>query len=127
MDLGRLRHLLSTCKEEHEQCRFVPLAKVRKYRFKDDTFLIDVQRNCLVEAPSDAEFIALSYVWGTAAMLKASRDNLSSLKEEGSLIRLRDQLPQTILDVMILVRELEERYIWVECPFLNARTPLSKR
>ncbi|OAL42788.1 HET-domain-containing protein [Pyrenochaeta sp. DS3sAY3a] len=74
--------------------------------------LIDVRTNCLVEAPPEVRYIALSYTWGQdQSTASATLKNIVNLQEPnglGSII-----LPRVIADSMKFVAELGERYLWV--------------
>ena len=55
--------------------------------------LINIERGCLVEAPVNAKYVALSYVWGQQSRmsLQCTRDNCAQLYRDGS-IRFEDDL-----------------------------------
>jgi Heterokaryon incompatibility protein (HET) len=76
--------------------------------------VINVHTNCVEDAPIKPSYFALSYVWGRFAEndLCATSANISSLKKERGLAR--EELPQTILDVMKLVIELGGKHLWVD-------------
>jgi len=76
--------------------------------------VINVQTSCIIDAPINPWYFALSYVWGRFAEddLRATSENIESLKKEGSLTQ--EVLPQTILDAMKLVFELGGKYLWVD-------------
>ncbi|GKZ23882.1 hypothetical protein AbraIFM66951_010414 [Aspergillus brasiliensis] len=79
-----------------------------------DIILIDVQANRLVRRRSDVRYLALSYVWGQAGQLQTVKENFSTLQKQGALCPERNDIPRTIADAMLLVRELHERYLWVD-------------
>jgi hypothetical protein len=92
----------------------------RQARFDTDgsnvqsLLLVDVQNQCLVNAPPDCEYIALSYVWGKRAFFKTTLQNFKELQTVGSLIDFRDVIPKTVRDAMDMVRLVSERYLWVD-------------
>jgi hypothetical protein len=109
MDLTRLAQILKTCLRDHERCQFKPLSESKRINI----LLIDVHQHCLVEKSYDCDRVALSYVWGKDQALKTTIANLAEFKEEGSLLRRQNEIPKTIWDSMLLVRDLGQRYLWV--------------
>jgi hypothetical protein len=73
-------------------------------------------RMCLSEASSLNPYIALSYVWGAAPQLKASKSNIQELMQDRSLAQPKwsAKLPRTISDAIGLARLLGERYLWID-------------
>ncbi|KAI9688356.1 MAG: hypothetical protein M1822_001305 [Bathelium mastoideum] len=78
--------------------------------------LIDAQDMCIVYAERDCRYIALSYIWGHAndGRLLLSRQNEELLMHHGALRNEQAAIPQTILDAILVVRRLKERYLWVD-------------
>ena len=78
--------------------------------------LIDVNQDCVVEAPSDPDYAILSYVWGSLQreFLLALKSNFESLKVPGSICPENPLLPKTIRDAIILTKALGYRYLWVD-------------
>ena len=78
--------------------------------------LLDVETLQIIVAgdPSSCRYIALSYVWGGADMLKLRYTNLKQLSVPHGLENYLPQLPQTVLDALEVVRDLGERYLWVD-------------
>ncbi|GJC87381.1 hypothetical protein ColLi_10219 [Colletotrichum liriopes] len=74
--------------------------------------LIDAVDNCLVTAPDDPSYLALSYVWGQVDMFKTFTANLPQLRKSGALGGI--VLPRTIRHAMHLTTLLGERYLWVD-------------
>lgn len=75
-------------------------------------WLIDAVEACLVRAPPSTPYAALSYVWGTTASGQACKKNLEKFQRPGSL--LQDTMPSSICDVIRLLPQLGERYLWVD-------------
>ena len=74
--------------------------------------LIDVVEERVVESSIRCRFLALSYVWGGYQKFQSTKQNQSLL---GQRCSLRDaELPLTIRDAIDLVREIGERYLWVD-------------
>ncbi|GLA07642.1 hypothetical protein AnigIFM60653_008880 [Aspergillus niger] len=79
-----------------------------------DIILIDVHDNRLVRRRSNVRYLALSYVWGQAGGLETLTENYETLQDKGALSPDTSNIPRTIADSMMLVRELRERYLWVD-------------
>lgn len=78
-------------------------------------WLVDVEKMCLVPGGGITKsYVALSYVWGQVAVLKATKENIALLQQEGALKRLSDSIPATIQHAMKIVSIIEERYLWVD-------------
>ena len=74
--------------------------------------LIDVVEERVVESSLRCRFLALSYVWGGYQKFQSTKQNQNFL---GQRCSLRDaELPLTIRDAIDLVREIGERYLWVD-------------
>lgn len=76
--------------------------------------LIDVTAMCIVRAPENCRYLALSYVWGKpdGIILQATRANISALETKGAL--LKTQLPKTINNAIQVCEELGEPFLWVD-------------
>lgn len=81
-----------TCKLSSEQS--LPLAGFK---------LIDCLSGDIIPAPENAQFVALSYVWGISSKASASSDE-----------KIPDTTPAVIKDAMLVVRNLGYRYLWVD-------------
>ena len=78
--------------------------------------VIDVQDLCvmIVRNPEECRFVALSYVWGGADMVKLKYDNIAELMKPKALLKYADAIPKTITDTIEVVREMGERFLWVD-------------
>lgn len=69
----------------------------------------------MIYAPHECKYVALSYVWGARSKrrLVLASENEESLMECCALAALgaRTSIPSTILDTMLVVRQLGERYL----------------
>lgn len=74
--------------------------------------VIDVDHMCIVNAPENCRYVALSYCWGTASMFRHLLSNSAALRRDGSLTE--SPAPATILDAIELVKGVGERYLWVD-------------
>jgi hypothetical protein len=57
--------------------------------------------------------LTISYVWGKAALEKTTTANRRVRGQQGALSKVN--LPQLILDAMLLVSLLGEEFLWVDC------------
>lgn len=76
--------------------------------------VIDVQKQCLRQAPSDCKYLALSYLWGSVKVFKTVRKTRSQLEKSGSLSFHNEELPRTIRDAIYLTVQVGQRYLWVD-------------
>jgi hypothetical protein len=79
--------------------------------------LVDVIDDNLVHGNTSARYFALSYLWGRVAMYETRKNNYHTRLLPGSLRSPEngdDLLSSTIRDAMTLVRDLGERYLWVD-------------
>ncbi|MCJ1387786.1 hypothetical protein MMC18_000629 [Xylographa bjoerkii] len=76
--------------------------------------VIDVEEFCVKEVanPAECRFIALSYVWGGAKMVKLQHANMEALTRKNGLSQFIHALPQTIMDAIEVVHAMGERYLW---------------
>lgn len=113
IDRDQLGSWKSACASRHGGlCQGFPDAALSSIR---PIWLVDVQRQCLVKAPLNSSYVALSYVWGTQSTLNTTRNNLSRLQKDGSLAdRLATPIARTIRDAMGIVELLSEQYLWVD-------------
>jgi hypothetical protein len=79
------------------------------------SYLIDVERGCLVAAPERPCYVALSYVWGGAeASACATIANVQALQEYNGFYNGTISLPRLIRDAINLVRDLGLTHLWVD-------------
>lgn len=122
LDLGLVQHWLRLCQAIHrEGCAQLP----ERLFHLESLLLIDVTRWCVVDAPHDCQYAALSYCWGAANTVKHTIANSSTLRKEGSLNR--EDLPRTIADAILLTRGLGQRYLWVDAICIIQNDKASKQ
>jgi hypothetical protein len=113
-DLELVRRWVERCETLHgEACcpvKKVPLSGL------DSILLIDVVDWCVVSAPPEARYVALSYCWGQTTAVRALKQNISALKTPGSISpgTTSFKVPPTIADAMTFTSEIGERYLWVD-------------
>jgi len=126
MDPLLVRNWMDRC-EKHAGCRPEYSSKNFDFPFR----LIDVQNGRLVDAPLDARYVALSYVWGSVKQVMLNKTTRKFLEQEGSIsveglkepegeyAHLGQELegrviPRTIRDAILLCQRLNERYLWID-------------
>ncbi|KAH6722705.1 heterokaryon incompatibility protein-domain-containing protein [Leptodontidium sp. MPI-SDFR-AT-0119] len=87
--------------------------------------VIDVEQMCVIDAPTPCRYVALSYCWGKAAMVKHLRENSAELRRRGGLSTL--DIPVTIRDAIEVVRGVGERYLWVDALCIVQDNPVSQQ
>jgi hypothetical protein len=103
------------CRNHDNQCR----ADLRDKEFNDMVTgsyfgVIDVLDMRLLSLPPGAQYVALSYVWGTGNHYTTTLENILIHRNQGGLGKFLERLPDVIRDAMDLVRRLGERYIWID-------------
>ena len=78
--------------------------------------VVDVQDYCIksVTESTTCRYIALSYVWGQAKMIKLLYSNMERLMRTNGLLEVVHALPQTITDAIEVVKAMGERYLWTD-------------
>lgn len=110
VQLNTLKNWLTICERRHGlDCQHQQAGADRAA-----LWLIDVDRMCLTSATQNSRYVALSYVWGNSESSFTSTANRSSLCLEQSLSHGSYMVPQVVTDAMQLVKELGERYLWVD-------------
>jgi hypothetical protein len=94
IDFSLVRTWLSHCQEMHgENCHPIRTANLPGFR------VIDCRTKCIISAPVDCKYAALSYVWGKTA--SHSHD-------------LDDSAPTTIKDSMTVTQSIGIQYLWID-------------
>jgi hypothetical protein len=116
VNLDQIQRWRTLCKNTHgDSCntRYSNLLS----RQLDTLNPVDVVSAALVTLPSSTPFVVLSYAWGDAPVFRTQMSNIHLLPQPGSLSisNTKISLPGTIRDAIYLVKELGERYLWVDC------------
>lgn len=110
INLQVARQWLDTCFNKHQakcQASFkIPICS--------PAYMIDTELDCLVHGKPALQYVALSYRWGTRESFKTSTSTLTTITTPGGLSTYTDGIPVTVRHAMRLVRELGERYLWVD-------------
>lgn len=113
MDVGIIQTWIDRCEKLHGiRCHG---SRTSQMHSPFPSYLVDVERGCLVAAPERPRYVALSYVWGRAeASACATKSNLKELQEHNGLYNGIISLPSLIRDAINLIRDLGLPYLWVD-------------
>lgn len=107
---------ISNCIEQHDECKSDQHGI--NSTWKATLKLIDVDRRCVVRAPSPIpRYLALSYVWGPPELqrFRSTVANTTEMDPNTDVcMQLPDHLPPTIEDAIAFVKGLSEKYLWVD-------------
>ncbi|KAF2125639.1 HET-domain-containing protein [Dothidotthia symphoricarpi CBS 119687] len=110
-DVNAMKRWISDCESQHgRQCQ-ENMTKGLPKHFK----LIDIDKMCIVDASESHRFVAFSYVWsvhGGVRSLQLVQSNIDQLSQPGGLEL--HQLPEQIFDAILLCKELNEHWIWID-------------
>ncbi|KAG1756326.1 heterokaryon incompatibility protein-domain-containing protein [Suillus paluster] len=115
VDIDLVKNWIKLCQENHgDECQ-----SAWRKDGEDDRKLpafvrvVDVVSMAMIPAPSGCRYVALSYVWGGAGTeYWTTKDNIAERSKPGGLNTTK--LPETITDSILFVRQLGERYIWID-------------
>lgn len=109
-----VREWLSVCDTQHHLEAPSITQPIARGDLPRGFMVIDVKAGCIIDAPPDCSYIALSYVWGNVreGELSATMAVMQDLRLPGSL--RRDTLPATIWDALTVCQEIEVQYLWVD-------------
>lgn len=117
---------IQSCNENHgDKCQADPIAGRPPHHIPD--WVIDTEDGCIVRGCSVQRYVALSYVWNSAAKydvrgvaaakdrLLLQKDNLADFCRQGFLRgRILGKVPVVIRDAINFVRLSGFRYLWVD-------------
>ncbi|KAI0594882.1 heterokaryon incompatibility protein-domain-containing protein [Biscogniauxia sp. FL1348] len=111
IDFNILSSWLDTCQHDHTKCQHdAPSSNVDTSFFRT----VDVHELCIVSMPITSKYIALSYVWGGAPPYMLIKGNKDELMNPLGLKTHWEEIPLTIRDSIDLVKNLGQRYLWVD-------------
>ncbi|KAF2089186.1 HET-domain-containing protein, partial [Saccharata proteae CBS 121410] len=110
IDFGILRAWLGNCSECHEEklCRPSPGASLEGLR------AINCQTKTIEVVAPGSQYIALSYVWGTAASASSTTSAATPIPRSASDASLPASAPLVVKDAMEVVIQLGHTYLWVD-------------
>lgn len=114
IDIARTKRWLTTCRDGHAGCRRQPVSASTPVDDNNTASirLIDVHTMQIVPVTLDAEFVALSYVWGTNTQPLLTSKTLEGYSTPGGLDA--SKLPTTIAHAIRLTGELGLHFLWVD-------------
>jgi hypothetical protein len=117
VDVEMIKSWLSDCERDHgDACS----EHQRSNAEPGSLLLLDVIDDCLTIGKFKDRYFALSYVWGTSKQFLTLLGNYDQLRKPGNLSI--QPLTQTIRDSMTFVKNLGERYLWVDTMVRECRT-----
>jgi hypothetical protein len=120
VDFGLLSSWLRKCLDEHKaDCRLLGWDGSGVLGL----LVIDVCQMCIIEAPPQCRYSALSYCWGEVDNFKHERGNSAVLRRDGGLKNA--PLPKTVSDAILLIQSIGERYLWVDALCIVQDDPIS--
>ena len=120
IDTNVVKRWISECDTQHKSKCYSEIFNRDGFLDKDGQCvpfrLIDVEEQCLVDAPKLCRYVALSYIWGEPndGRLVLKRTSLNQLLVPGSLLHEKKSIPNTIVDAMSFTAQMEQRYLWVD-------------
>lgn len=108
-NLDLLRDSYHFCNAHHVDCR--------RSRYSEmPSRLVDMLEMRVIDVSqgSSFDYIALSYVWGTAPFITLTSTTSESLRRRGSLQHHSISVPRTIQDAIEIGKFLGHRFIWID-------------
>ncbi|OAA69959.1 Heterokaryon incompatibility [Akanthomyces lecanii RCEF 1005] len=116
-DLSEAQRWIARCNDSHPLCKVPQATKV--LFTAHPTWLVDVQRMCLVNGAPGMQYVCLSYLCDTKCF-KTGKQSLQELQNQGSLAppataaSANGGIPATISHAIQLTSQINRRYIWVD-------------
>jgi hypothetical protein len=115
VDIKMVKKWIQLCQKSHgDICK--SLSRIGEHdsrKLPGFVRVVDVVLMAVVLAPSGCRYLALSYIWGgIGAEYWTTKDNIAERGTPGGLNTAK--LPDTITDSILFVRQLGERYIWID-------------
>lgn len=113
-DLSEAQRWIARCNDSHPLCK-VP-QETKTLFSAHPSWLVDVQRMCLVKGAPGMQYACLSYLCDTECF-KAGRKCIQQLQFQGSLATAASEnwgIPATVLHAIQLTSQINRRYLWVD-------------
>ncbi|KAJ3496630.1 hypothetical protein NLG97_g2513 [Lecanicillium saksenae] len=116
-DLSQAQRWIARCDDSHAGCK-VP-ESTRTLLSAYPTWVIDVERMCLVQGEPGMKYVCLSYLSDTECF-KTSQRTLKQLQSQGALsppataASTNGGIPATISHAIQLTARISRRYVWVD-------------
>lgn len=121
INFSQLHSLLHTCRSHHPNCK--ERVEITAQGVKTTPImLLDVWKRVIVRANSDTRYIALSYVWDYV-----DQEGYPGFKDgfpEGCTV---PKLPCIMEDSIAIVKQLEERFLWIDLLCIDQNNPVIKK
>ncbi|KAL5882515.1 hypothetical protein ACKVWC_001520 [Pyricularia oryzae] len=116
MDFDWIRDRLRDCEDCDGPSNGANSTMLPKRDAQTTVRAVDVLQMCVVNLSDYDSYVALSYVPEEQAdvALLLRRANEASLRHPRGLLNCWDRVPRTVQDAVKLVREIGERYLWVD-------------
>ena len=113
-DIAMIKNWIGQCWDEHTVCQ-ISRKGVTESKLSSNMELkvIDCMTKAIIDAPSGCDYVALSYVWGSAVDT-SERSLIATSPQMASMNGIPHKLPRTIEDAMHVVLQLDLRYLWVD-------------
>ena len=79
--------------------------------------LVDIRRRCVVTAPPECRYTALSYTWGDPAKVRhltLNKNTFDELHTAGALSDQSQHIPTTIKHALTVTERLDIQYLWID-------------
>ncbi|RGP77799.1 hypothetical protein FLONG3_4093 [Fusarium longipes] len=110
IDLGIAKSWMDKCITEHKSECHSPLNPQEV----SPAWLIDIRDDCLVPGTVSKEYVVLSYRWGPSTASQMDENIFDEMALPGNLSKQNSLLTPTVRHAIHTVRELGERYLWVD-------------
>jgi len=112
IDLQMANNWKRTCLEEHGAKCQNPM----KIPPTTPSWLVDVEKRCIVPGEGRGPYVALSYRWGSASAYRLNEKILPALQEDYALEEkdISGLLPPMIKHAISMTATIGERYLWVD-------------
>ena len=125
VDVSLLKRWIQTCKQNHRKTCKTDWWKGTGKLPSRTIRVVDVDRMAIILAPPNCRFLALSYVWGGRGdAYWTTQANIEQRSLPGGLDA--SVMPGTISDTIQLVRQLGERYVWIDALCIVQDDPKDK-
>jgi hypothetical protein len=114
VDVGFARRCIEACSRSHgNTCGEIDDTIIK---IRPPIYLLDLQLQCLVRSTIDADYVALSYVWGPAeAKFECRTHNLERFMQPGSMQdRHFFKVPALIHSAIEFTQNVGKRYLWID-------------
>lgn len=124
IDNDVVKSWISDCRLRHKKCDVTYRSVPTVQQFPEQSLLIDVHKQCLVHAPQNAQYAALSYKWGEAQQYLTLQKEFEALQNPGAL-NYRP-LPPTVRDAITLTSNIGLDFLWVDALCIIQDSPSHK-